>query len=109
MKWFKKKVDYQFSNRYFEMIQNNFASKMNAITKDLSKKSLIALLLLFVSGAGIFFGSLLYSSFKMELSRQLEIIEISKTLPLKHDRQDKFIQSDSSAVINKIIKSNIKK
>ena len=87
MKWFIKQTDYKINNKYFEILQKHWANKMADFTKDMSKKTLIILLALFVTGAGIFFGSLLYCSFKMELSRQFEVIQISKILPMNDNNK----------------------
>ncbi|MBS7230960.1 hypothetical protein KHA90_07985 [Flavobacterium psychroterrae] len=109
MKWFKKQADYKLSNRYAGILRQKWADKMNDLTKDLSKKSLIILLILFVTGAGIFFGSLLYNSLKMEVSGAFDIIQISKTLPLKENRIDSKMSNDSAGLKRIIIKSNNKK
>lgn len=108
MKWFKKQLDYKFSNKYFEILQKEWAQKMSNLTKNLSKKTLIVLLILFVSSSGLFFGLLLYSSFTMELSSRFEVIQISKTLSVNEDKILKRMSEESSNTRMKIMKSDNK-
>ncbi len=108
MKWFKKQLNYKFSNKYFEILQKKWTDKMSNLTKNLSKKTLIFLLILFVSSSGLFFGFLLYRSFTMELSNRFEVIQISKTLPVGEDKIINRRSEDSSNTRMKIMKSDNK-
>lgn len=86
--WFKKRKDVQVSNQYYHMVKNAWAKKMSSITSDLSKKSLVLLLIVFVVFTSSICFSIVYKAIVLDSSTVIKNEVVSKPAQINSKRTD---------------------
>lgn len=86
--WFKKRKDVRVSNKYYEMLKDTWAKKMSSITSDLSKKSLVLLLVVFVVFTSSICFSIVYKAIVLDSSTVIKNEVVFKPAQINSKRTD---------------------
>jgi hypothetical protein len=86
--WFRKQQKMQVSNKYYEKVKDIWAKKMSSITSDLSKKSLVLLLILFVFFTSSICFFIVYKALVLDSSSVIKIEFAEKPAQINTKEKD---------------------
>lgn len=95
---FKKQREIRISQKYYLIAQNKWAIKMGALTSNLSKKSLIFFLILFVVITGTIF---IYNACKGFLSMNSSLVKVDIISNVSYLNKKPTLKKDVQIVLSK--------